>query len=63
MVVPKWMVKLTGLFMPVMKEIHEMLYQNDRDYFFDSSKFDKRFGFTPTSYEEGVKQVVKQDQN
>lgn len=62
MVVPKWMVKLTGLFMPIMKEIHEMLYQNDRDYFFDSSKFDKRFNFTPTSYEEGVKQVVKQDQ-
>ena len=34
----KFMVRLLGLFIPVMREIPEMMYQNDRDYLFDSSK-------------------------
>jgi len=34
------------------------MYQNDRDYFFDSSKFNNRFSFTPTSYAQGVKKTV-----
>ena len=35
-----------------------MMYQNDRDYFFDSSKFNNRFSFTPMGYAQGVKQTV-----
>ncbi len=50
-----WMIKVLGLFIPVMTEIHEMLYQNELPYIFDSSKFDDHFHFTPTSYEEGIK--------
>ena len=38
MVIPMWMLKMLGLFMPLMREMPEMMYQNDRDYFFDSSK-------------------------
>jgi nucleoside-diphosphate-sugar epimerase len=57
-VVPMWMIKLMGLFMPLMKEMPEMMYQYERDYFFDSSKFEKRFNFKPTSYQEGVKLTV-----
>ena len=49
-----WFIKLLGLFIPVMKEMPEMLYQYDRDYFFDSSKFNSRFNFRPTPYEEGM---------
>jgi nucleoside-diphosphate-sugar epimerase len=49
-----WFVKLLGVFIPVMKEMPEMLYQYERDYFFDSSKFNRRFNFKPTSYEEGM---------
>ena len=41
-----------------MREMPEMMYQYDRDYFFDSSKFDKRFNFKTTTYQEGVKQTV-----
>jgi len=37
----------------------EMMYQYDRDYFFDSSKFHRRFNVKPTSYEDGVKQTVE----
>jgi len=58
-VIPMWMIKILGLFIPVMKEMPEMMYQNDRDYFFDSSKFEKRFQFNPTTYEEGVRITVE----
>jgi len=54
------MVKLLGLFNPIMKEFVEMLYQYDRDYVFDSSKFEKMFNFNPTSYVDGIKQIVKE---
>ena len=57
----KTMIALTGLFSPIVKELKEMQYQNDRDYFFDSSKFNKRFSYTPVSYKEGIKEIVKEE--
>lgn len=59
-VLPQWMASAIGLFMPVMKELAEMFYQYDREYIFDSSKFNKRFNFTPGTYEEGVNATVKE---
>lgn len=35
-------------------ETYEMLYQYDGDYFFDSTKFNKAFGFKPTTNEKAV---------
>ncbi|NTS41108.1 NAD-dependent epimerase/dehydratase family protein [Flavisolibacter sp. BT320] len=59
MTVPKTMVRLMGLFNPLMKEMVEMLYQNEGDYFFDSTKFKNRFPqFTVMPYREGIKAVV-----
>ncbi len=55
---PKLLVKVIGLFVPIMKEMVEMIYQYDRDYVFDSSKFDERFEFTPTPYLDGIKNIV-----
>ena len=57
-VLPLWLIRILGLFIPIMKEMPEMMYQYDRDYFFDSSKFDKRFNFKTTTYQEGVKASV-----
>ena len=57
--IPAWMLHLLGLFIPVMKEFPEMLYQYEQDYFFDSSKFEKRFGIMATSPKEGVKMLVE----
>ena len=54
-IMPMFIVRMMGLFNPVMKEMAEMMYQYDRDYFFDSSKFIKRFGFRPTEYRTGIK--------
>lgn len=51
-----WMM---GLFVPIMKEIREMNYQNDRDYVFNSSKFEKRFNFKPTPYVIGIRDTAK----
>lgn len=58
----KGMVKLLGLFIPILRELHEMLYQYDRDYFFNSEKFMNRFpDFKITSYDEGVRQTIAAD--
>ncbi|MDQ3111516.1 MAG: NAD-dependent epimerase/dehydratase family protein [Bacteroidota bacterium] len=55
-----FMLKLVGIFIPLMREMPEMMYQYDRDYIFDSSKFSKRFpDFRTTSYAEGVRLTVK----
>jgi nucleoside-diphosphate-sugar epimerase len=63
MVLSKMMVYILGLFIPVMKEFPEMMYQYDREYIFDSSKFEKRFGVKPTSYQEGVKETLRTMRN
>jgi nucleoside-diphosphate-sugar epimerase len=62
-VVPKWIVRLIGVFVPLMREMPEMIYQYDRDYVFDSQKFEKRFAFKPTPYAEGIREVVAIDYN
>lgn len=57
-VVPVWMVRMIGLFVPVMREFPEMIYQYEQDYLFDSSKFEKRFGFSATTPAEGIKTTI-----
>ena len=57
----RFMVSILGIFIPIMKELVEMMYQYDRDYVFDSTKFEKRFNFTPTSYSDGIREVIKHD--
>ena len=54
-ILPKWLISMLGFFIPLMKEMGEMFYQNDFPYEFDSFKFENAFQFKPTSYEEGIK--------
>ena len=58
-VTPRWVLEAAGVFSTLLREVSEMLYQNDRDYLFDSSKFERRFDMTATSYEEGIREAVK----
>jgi nucleoside-diphosphate-sugar epimerase len=58
--IPAWKVRLSGAFVPFLKELFEMRYQFDRDYFFDSIKFEKYFKYQPTRYADGVKEIVAQ---
>jgi hypothetical protein len=58
-VVPRWLLSLTGLFVPVLRENMEMLYQFEHDYRFDSSKAEGAFGLTPTPYRAGIDATLK----
>ncbi|MEZ4923113.1 MAG: NAD-dependent epimerase/dehydratase family protein [Crocinitomicaceae bacterium] len=56
--VSRGMVKFLGLFVPIMREFPEMMYQNEQDYVFDSSKFENRFNIAPTLPKEGIKGLI-----
>jgi nucleoside-diphosphate-sugar epimerase len=58
MVLPTWMLYMAALFIPSLRGALEMLYQSKYDYLFDSSDFEKTFGFAPTTYEEGIRQTA-----
>jgi nucleoside-diphosphate-sugar epimerase len=60
MVVPSWMIKMIGIFTPILGEIHEMLYQYETNYVFDSTKFQSAFDFKPVSNEQGVKETIEE---
>jgi nucleoside-diphosphate-sugar epimerase len=49
------MIRVFGWFNPVVGELHEMLYQNDAPYLFDSSKYARAFDFTGTTYADGIR--------
>jgi nucleoside-diphosphate-sugar epimerase len=57
--IPAFMLQILGVFIPIMREFPEMLYQYEQDYIFDSSKFEKRFGISATSPEKGIKMLVE----
>lgn len=50
------MIKFAGLFNPTIREVQEMLYQNDSPYIFDSTKYARAFGFGGTPYADGIRQ-------
>jgi len=54
---PKWLLKVIGLFNPFMKEAYEMNYQNEFPLHFSSAKFEKAFKFTPTSFADGIRET------
>ena len=56
-----FMVRLIGIFVPIMREMVEMMYQYEQDYIFISDKFEKRFDFKPTSYSQGIEEIIKRD--
>ncbi len=57
-VAPGWMLNLMGLFVPVLRENKEMMYQFEHDYRFDSSKLERVLNVQPTDYRTGIKAIV-----
>lgn len=55
---PRWMVKIIGWFIPIMREMPEMMYQSEHFYHFDSRKFEQHFNFVPTDYAKGIRDTV-----
>lgn len=60
-VASKFLTRVMGVFMPTMGQLTEMVYQYNRNYVFDSSKFEKRFDFKPTPYAQGIREVMESD--
>ncbi len=52
------MLKMAGIFSPIIKETLEMDYQYKSDYLFDSNKFNDRF-FKPTPYQKGIQAIYQ----
>ncbi len=53
-VLPNWLMTVMGWFVPIMRELREMSYQYDRDYIFDSTKYEQRFGEKATPVERAL---------
>lgn len=58
-VAPRWMLFLMGVFVPVVRENMEMLYQFEHDYRFDSSKAERALGLAATEYREGIAATLR----
>jgi nucleoside-diphosphate-sugar epimerase len=58
-VVPRWILRLMGIFMPVLRENEEMMYQFEYDYRFDSSKIESAFGLQATPYRQGINESLR----
>ena len=56
---PRWVLRLMGLFMPVLRENDEMMYQFDDDYRFDSSKVEAAFDLAPAAYRQGIAAALR----
>ena len=56
---PKLMVKGIGAFMPIAKEVYEMLYQWDEPFVVNDSQFRNRFGSTVVDRNQAIKDSVE----
>lgn len=54
----RFMISALGLFIPAMKEIVEMMYEFEKPFVVDSSKFEKTFGMKATPMREAIKETV-----
>jgi nucleoside-diphosphate-sugar epimerase len=59
-VAPRPMIRLVGVFNPVVRELNETLYQFERPFISDASKFHGAFGpFEPTPHRDAVQRTVE----
>jgi len=53
------MIRMAGLFNPLLRELNETLYQFERPFVADASKFQRAFGpFETTAHREAVERTV-----
>jgi nucleoside-diphosphate-sugar epimerase len=58
-VAPRWLLRLMGVVVPVLRENMEMLYQFEHDYRFDSGKAERALGLAPTAYRDGIAAALR----
>lgn len=52
------MVRLGGLFSPMIREFGEMMYQFEQPFVVDGSRFERTFGLSATPYRDGIRQTL-----
>jgi nucleoside-diphosphate-sugar epimerase len=57
-ILSRWMIKFAGFFNGDIAGLYEMLYQNEHEYYFDSTKFNGFFNYKPVSYAEGIRETI-----
>lgn len=57
-IAPRLAIAFAGLFDANAKELKEMLYQFERDFVMDSSRFEKTFGTRATPLDEAIRQTL-----
>ncbi len=55
---PRFVISLMGRFDDNIREVREMLYQFERDFVMDSSRFESAFGARPTPLENSIRQTL-----
>jgi nucleoside-diphosphate-sugar epimerase len=53
------MIRMVGLFSPMVREVTENIYQYEKPFVVDGSKFVKTFGFEYTPHQEGIERAVE----
>jgi nucleoside-diphosphate-sugar epimerase len=58
-IMTKKLIRMIGIIHKTIYESYEMLYQNEYDYQFDSTKFNDYFNYKPVAYEEGIRETIE----
>ena len=56
---PRFLLKIAGLFIKLVREVKEVAYQGYVDWEVDSSKFESRYDIKATNIREGMKKTIK----
>jgi nucleoside-diphosphate-sugar epimerase len=56
--VPRWIISAAGTFVPIMREMREMLYQWDEPFIVDDRRFRERFGAAPADVNRAAADTV-----
>ena len=57
-VAPSWIIRLLSLFTPTLRAVAEQLYQSERPWVVDHSKFAAAFGAHPTPHPEAIARTL-----
>lgn len=55
---PKGMMNFLSLFIPILRELKEVVYQFEQPFIVDGSKVQQTYGFTPTPLDEAISDTV-----
>jgi len=55
---PKFMISMLGVFLPLLRAVKETLYQSERQWVVDHGKFARAFGSWPTPHEQAIGETL-----